>query len=54
MSIAVKGCNEFEENEKYLSIFHFCKAGRIGTVFQTYPDALNVIEEEAKPVMEKV
>ena len=35
--------------------FHFQKAGRIGTVFQTFPDALNVIEmsdikEEAKHV----
>ena len=39
------GCNDVEESDKYFSTRHYWKEGRISTVFQTYLDATDVIEE---------
>jgi hypothetical protein len=39
------GCGDDEENDKYLSSGHYWKKGWIGTVFQTYLDADDVIDK---------
>jgi hypothetical protein len=39
------GCGDVEENDKYMSSAHYWKKGWIGAAFQTYLDALDVIEK---------
>ena len=38
------GCVDVEEDDKYFSSKYYWKDGRIGTVFQTYLDVIDVIE----------
>ena len=39
------GCDDLEENDKYLSCSNYWKEGQIGTVFQTYLDAIDIIDK---------
>ena len=38
------GSNDFEEDEKYLGSSHYWKNGYLGTVYQSYLDASDIIE----------
>ena len=39
------GCGDVEENDKYMSSVQYWKKGWIGAAFQTYLDAVDVIEK---------
>ena len=41
----IDGCVDMVEDGKYLSTRHYWKEGRIGRVFQTYLDVLDIIEK---------
>ena len=41
----IDGCVDMVEDDKYTSTRHYWKEGRIGTVFQTYLDVLDIIEK---------